>query len=153
VGDALAEQGLSVLVTGMGAEREVVEAVMNHMCHPTQNLCDRLSLGGLAALLARAALLVCNDTGPLHLANAVGTPNVGVFWGKNFCNWTHFNRSKHRPLPSWVTHCPICGADLMVMTPLENLCDHRTCLVQSVTPDEVIVQALDLLTYHEAAYA
>jgi heptosyltransferase-1 len=33
----------------------------------------------LAALLSRAALMIANDTGPLHLAAALGTPSLGLF--------------------------------------------------------------------------
>ena len=42
------------------------------------NLCGRLSMGGLAALLAGARLLVANNSGPLHLATAVGTRTVST---------------------------------------------------------------------------
>jgi ADP-heptose:LPS heptosyltransferase len=42
-----------------------------------------LSLGGLSALLARCRLLVTNDTGPMHLAAAVGTPVVAIFGPEN----------------------------------------------------------------------
>jgi lipopolysaccharide heptosyltransferase II len=43
------------------------------------NLAGRLSLGGLQALLERAEIFLTNDTGPMHLAAAVGTPTVGLF--------------------------------------------------------------------------
>jgi ADP-heptose:LPS heptosyltransferase len=36
-------------------------------------------LGELTALLARARLMIANDTGPLHLAAALGTPALGLF--------------------------------------------------------------------------
>ena len=63
-------------------------------------LCDRLaaSLGGrnlagqtdlptLAAVLHRALLFVGNDSGPMHLAAALGTPTVGIF-GSTSPGWT-----------------------------------------------------------------
>ncbi len=43
------------------------------------NACGRLSLRGSAALIGRAALLVTNDSAPLHLATAMGTPIVALF--------------------------------------------------------------------------
>jgi ADP-heptose:LPS heptosyltransferase len=64
VGDALAGAGRTVLVTGSGGEREVVERVVAGMWHPARPLVDALSLGGLAALYAACRLLVANDTGP-----------------------------------------------------------------------------------------
>jgi heptosyltransferase-2 len=43
------------------------------------NACGKLTLRQSAALIARAALLVTNDSAPLHLATAVGTPIVALF--------------------------------------------------------------------------
>jgi len=43
------------------------------------NLAGRLGIGGLAALLARADAFVTNDSGPMHLGAALGTPTVGLF--------------------------------------------------------------------------
>lgn len=43
------------------------------------NLAGKTGLGGLKAVLARASLLVANDTAPLHVAIAMGVPVVGVF--------------------------------------------------------------------------
>ena len=50
----------------------------------------------LGALLERAALFVTNDTGPLHVASAVGTPTVGLYRAKNlprFGPWGTVHRS------------------------------------------------------------
>jgi heptosyltransferase-2 len=43
------------------------------------NACGRLTLRESAALLGRAELLVANDSAPLHLATAMGTPIVALF--------------------------------------------------------------------------
>lgn len=40
-----------------------------------------LALSGLTGLLARCRVAIGNDSGPLHLAAAVGAPTVGVYWG------------------------------------------------------------------------
>lgn len=45
----------------------------------TVNACGKLTLRQSAALIARAAVLVTNDSAPLHVATAVGTPVVAVF--------------------------------------------------------------------------
>jgi hypothetical protein len=50
-------------------------------------------------------------TGPLHLAAAVGTPAVGMFWIVNMINGAVPDRGRYRPLISWTTHCPRCGTD------------------------------------------
>lgn len=49
---------------------------------PVYDLTGRLSLSMLGAFLRRAALLISNDTGPVHVAAAVGTPVVSIF-GRN----------------------------------------------------------------------
>jgi ADP-heptose:LPS heptosyltransferase len=147
VGDALARAGLRVVVTGVGYERAVVESVVSTMTQPALPLCDVLPMGGLAALLSRAAVLVSNDTGPMHLANAIGTPNVGIFWCGNAFNWSHFDRRRHRPLISWTLRCPLCGVDMMLLDPPGETCAHDACFVADVNVGDVIEAAFDLLAY------
>ena len=48
-------------------------------CPSAVNLEGRTSLGGMAALISRAALFVGSDSGPMHVAAAVGAPVVAVF--------------------------------------------------------------------------
>ena len=49
------------------------------MRHRSLNLAGKLSVGELAALLSRCRLLVSNDSGPVHVAAAVGIPVVALF--------------------------------------------------------------------------
>ncbi len=46
---------------------------------PGVTLLEGLGLGAYAAVLARARVAVANDSGPMHLADAVGTPTLGLF--------------------------------------------------------------------------
>lgn len=147
VGDALADFGLQVVITGVASEHEVVETVIAKMRFPALNACECLSMGGLAALLAQSAVVISNDTGPMHLANAVNAPNVGIFWGGNMLNWGHFNRSRHRSLPSWTMQCPLCGQDMMILDPPGEHCAHQTCFVAGVTTEAVIESTFDLIDY------
>jgi ADP-heptose:LPS heptosyltransferase len=61
------------------------------------NLAGRTTLGRLAALLARGAVLVANDSGPMHLAVAAGTPTVGIFRPGERIRWGGY-RSRFRAL-------------------------------------------------------
>ncbi|WP_354685971.1 glycosyltransferase family 9 protein [Cupriavidus necator] len=81
VAHALALQaGAHVLVTGDAAEREVVQAVCAGAGHArVMPLAGELSLGEMGALLEAADLLVSNNTGPVHLAAALGTPVVDLY--------------------------------------------------------------------------
>jgi len=49
------------------------------MRQPATDLCDRLSVPGMIALLARCTFAVVNDTSVMHLASALGTPVVAFF--------------------------------------------------------------------------
>jgi heptosyltransferase I len=72
-----------VVVTGGPAveERRLGDAVLAHVSNRANalNLIGRTSPKQLAAVLARVEALVAPDTGPVHIATAVGTPVVGLY--------------------------------------------------------------------------
>ena len=141
VGDALGEAGVRVILTGTPAEQPLVDRVAGAMRAPAADACGRLSLGGLAALLSRAAVVVSNDTGPLHLAHAVGAPTVGIFWVGNLINGAPLTRARHRPIGTFRIDCPRCGAPNV-----DTTCAHQdVSFVDDVHPREVTRAALDLL--------
>ena len=150
VGDALAAAGCEVVLTGVAAERDLVARVRSAMRASAGDLSGRLSLGGLAGLYAGCALVVANDTGPLHLAAAVGTPTVGLFWVGNLINGAPVDRARHRPLPSWTIHCPRCGLDCTRdLYPTRSggpVCTHQDSFVADISVAEVVQEALDLLS-------
>lgn len=75
---ALAERGLTPVVIGGAAEREAGRALAR--AYPqTLDLCGRTDLAELASLARGAAIVVGNDTGPLHLAALCGAPVVALF--------------------------------------------------------------------------
>jgi ADP-heptose:LPS heptosyltransferase len=74
----LHHEGWSVVVTGGQSERALT-AMVSHHGRYARDLGGRLPLPEFAALLARADVLVCGNTGPAHLAAAVGTPVVSLF--------------------------------------------------------------------------
>src|SRR5690606_31490844 len=89
--------GRPVVVTGTRDERDVVDRVVAAMRRPARAVVDELSVGGLAALYAACDLVIANDTGPRHLAAAVGTPTVGIYWCGNLINAGPLTRARHRP--------------------------------------------------------
>lgn len=140
VGDALAAAGARVVVTGTAEEAGLTRAVTAAMRREAVDAAARLSLGGLAGLLARCAVVVANDTGPLHLASAVGTASVGVYWCGNVITAAPPTRARHRPAISWRLACPRCGLDCT-----RARCDHRDSFVADVPAAEVTAAALELL--------
>ena len=76
----LAERGQQVLVTGVERERELLDAVRAEAPGVPQ-LVGRTTLAEYAALVERAAVVICNNSLPLHLADAAGTPLVVLYSG------------------------------------------------------------------------
>jgi ADP-heptose:LPS heptosyltransferase len=146
VGDALDAE---ILVTGTAAERDLVERVVAGLRRPARALVDALSLGGLAALLSRCAVVVSNDTGPVHLAEAVGAPTVGLYWVGNLINGAPVDRARHRPLISWTVHCPVCGLDctrdIYPARTGGTGCRHSPSFVADIPTIEVVEAAQELL--------
>jgi ADP-heptose:LPS heptosyltransferase len=148
VGDAVAAAGTHIVVTGTQAESHLVEAVISNMKAEAQNLCGRLSLGGLAALLSRCTVLISNDSGPLHLAAAVGTATVGIFWCVNQITAGLLTRTRHRPLISWRLACPSCGSNQIV-----EPCQHHATYVADVPIEEVVGAAVEMLALSDVLSA
>ena len=78
----LNRQGLRPVVAGAGADRPLA-AEIAAACPATLDLTGRTTLTDLAGLSARAALAVGNDTGPMHLAAAMGCRCVVLFSGRS----------------------------------------------------------------------
>lgn len=96
--DALAGRGFAVLLTGTAGEAELTGAIARAMRAPAIDLAGRTPLGMLAALLAGARLLVCNDTGVSHLADALRVPSVVISTGDNPERWAPADQLLHRVL-------------------------------------------------------
>jgi ADP-heptose:LPS heptosyltransferase len=98
VGEALAQRGIRVVLTGTESERPVTAAVARGVTPPPLDLTGRTTLGGLAALLQGARLLISNDTGVAHLAAALRLPSVVLFQPSQLARWAPLDRQRHRPL-------------------------------------------------------
>jgi ADP-heptose:LPS heptosyltransferase len=70
---------LPVVWIGSTSEREYTEGLRALAGKPTLDLAGELTAAELVALLAGAALVVSNDSGPMHVAAALGTPTLGLF--------------------------------------------------------------------------
>jgi heptosyltransferase-3 len=96
---------------------------------PVVNLCGKLTPRESAAAIARARLFVGHDSGPMHLAAAVGTPVVAIFAARNIPRqWFPFG-SQHRVVYHRV-ECWGCG--------LETCTEQQKKCLMSITVDEVI---------------
>ncbi len=75
--DMLAKLGYSIVISGTKSESEVIGAVSNHM-KERKVLATSLTIKQFCALIENFELFVSNDTGPMHLAAAMGTPTLGL---------------------------------------------------------------------------
>ena len=148
VADALAQRRARVVVTGTQAERTVAEEVATAMREEACVVAGALSLTELVGLLARAALVLANDTGPRHLAEALGTPTVSIFWCGNVGNAAPLTRARHRIHVSWRLDCPRCGTPKLAEVDADRFgrpCPHREPWLTDVPAGGVLVDALNLL--------
>jgi ADP-heptose:LPS heptosyltransferase len=114
VADALAAAGLVVALTGSAGEAGLTRTVARAMHAPALDCAGLTTLWTLGAMVERAALVVCNDTGISHVAAALGTRSVVVSSGGDVQRWSPADASRHRVLwhdvpcrPCAHAHCPI----------------------------------------------
>ena len=79
VGKFLIEQGMNLLILGSSSERELCQKVADSCGSDTLNLAGETSLQEFAAALSLSAITICNDSGGMHLAAAVGSKVIAIF--------------------------------------------------------------------------
>ena len=109
-----------------------------------ESLAGRLSLGELVGVLAAATVVVGNDSGPRHLAAAVGTPTVGLYWVGNLVNAGPLSRGRHRVHLSWTTQCPVCDVDVTQVGWTAPRCAHDPSYLDRIGAGEVWEDVLAL---------
>jgi heptosyltransferase-2 len=126
--------GAKVAVVGGAAERPLGEAIAAQLRAPSRVLCGETSLASLVGVLSRLRLLLTNDSGPMHLAAALGTPLVAVFGSTDWTETAPVSgrarvvREEAECAPCLLRECPI---------------DHR-CMTR-VGVSRVAAEALELL--------
>lgn len=132
------EFGLRAVV--LGSERESGRALSELMPASVRpiDLTGRTSLGALVALIGRLEVFLGNDSGPSHVAEALGTPSVVVYGASHPMNWAPPAQAWHRVVADWTAPCRWfrpCGCPDDSSAP---------CL-QGVTVDQVYEEARLLL--------
>lgn len=144
LGDALARRGRRIILIGSAKERPDLEEIAACMKTAPVVMAGELSFRQTAALLDRAALLVSGDTGPMHVAAALGTPQVALFGATS---------------PAW--YGPRSGCALVMAHPVPcGPCDRKVCgntedphlCMRLLSVEEVLENAGILLDRQEAAH-
>jgi ADP-heptose:LPS heptosyltransferase len=84
-----------IYLIGAPKEKPFIDEVVNHLenINNIENVAGKTSLPQLAELLASAQLLLTTDSGPAHLANALGTHTIVLFGAGNEANTAPYNNS------------------------------------------------------------
>ncbi|AZG07119.1 glycosyltransferase family 9 protein [Pigmentiphaga sp. H8] len=131
-----------VVLTGDAGERPLAEHVDVLAGRCATDMAGELSLGELGALLADAAVLVSNNSGPVHLAAAVGTPVADLYALTNpqHAPWGVEHRLLNRDVPCKYCYRSVCPEG------------HHACLA-GVDPAVVVQAAHELLAWRRRACA
>ncbi|TOZ18644.1 glycosyl transferase, partial [Burkholderia pseudomallei] len=123
-----------VAVTGGAHERALVETVCARAGKRVLPLAGALSIGELGALIEAADLLLANNSGPVHLAAALGTPVVDLYALTN---------PQHTP---WRVPSRVLNADVPCRHCYRSVCDQpgHPCL-ERVSVDDVVAAVRELM--------
>jgi ADP-heptose:LPS heptosyltransferase len=127
------EHGWQVVVAGGEDEAELAEQLVDQLRAGAFSLAGRLSLAELGALLARAPVVIGNNSGPAHLAAAVGTPVVVLYALTN---------PQHTP---WGVPSRVLFHDVPCRNCASSVCltGHQLCLL-GVPETDVAMAAIEL---------
>ena len=135
-----AGSGCDIVFTGDAGERALVDGIRRAMAAPSGSCAGRLDLGELGALIEGAALLVSNNTGPVHVAAALGTPVVDLYALTN---------PQHTP---WQVASRVLYHDVPCRNCYKSICPegHNDCL-RKVEPGRIAAAAQALLLQAKAS--
>jgi ADP-heptose:LPS heptosyltransferase len=128
------EHGCPVVLAGGPDEVPLVEEIRAAAGVPSRSLAGRLDLAELAAVIARAPVLVANNSAPAHLAAGLGTPVVDLYALTN---------PQHTP---WMVPARVLFHDVGCKFCYKSVCPqgHHDCLAR-VPPAAVAAAAAELL--------
>ena len=124
-----------------GGEQDRYIATQIACSSGVENMAGVLSLRELSALYESAKLVVSGDTGPLHIAVAMGAPILGLYGPSNPSRTGPFNNSKNVIVGKGNPECPACK--YTCRTP------YAPCM-KSISPEMVFKMAEQQLSGHPA---
>ena len=148
VASALAADGVRTVLVGDEVDAVIAEDILGRVLDPTGLVTSRageVGLDGLVELLVEADVVLANDSGPRHVAAAVGLPTIGIYWVGNLVNAGPLGRSRHRVQVGFATHCATCGRDLTQVGWTAERCEHDESILSDVPVDRVLADVRELL--------
>lgn len=135
------ELDLTAYFTGAKDDRQIYDSIAEMAGVSCVNLAGELSLRESMAVYEQMNLAVCVDSGPAHLAAAVGTPTLALFGPTDPERWRPYG-PKHRALFDSSLSCRPCN--------YYKTCDDRPCLTK-MSPKEVVKNCRELYAGEGAA--
>jgi heptosyltransferase-2 len=129
LGDLLAERGANILLIGSAGEQDVARQVAANMRHPVTDLTGRAKLDESVALLSLADALVTNDTGPAHIAAALGVPTFTIFGPTDPTTTRPYGPQAHI-----IREPPDCAPCMLRDCPIDHRC------MTAITPEAVLAR-------------
>jgi ADP-heptose:LPS heptosyltransferase len=142
VATLLADDGWQIAITGSAGESTLTAAIAAATNGRAIDLAGKTSLGGLAALVSKAKLVVCNDTGMSHVAAAMKTRSVVIASGSDTRRWAPLDHGRHRVLADY----PPCRPCAFRDCPYGHPCALNVSIDQVM--DTVFAQLLDRTVSH-----
>ncbi len=127
--------GGTIIVLGEREEWAAAETVIRGVGRPCLNLVGQTSLPVLGAVIKRLAVLITNDTGPAHIAYALGTPTITIFGGADPSRYGPLGNGPYRILAHEVS----CRPCTYAACPIGYLC------LEGITVPQVLDAAADIL--------
>jgi len=127
------EYDLPILAAGTASEADIIQNLRENSNVPIKSLAGRTSLKELIALLRAARLVVSNDTGPGHIASALGTPLVMMY------SWSN----PARIAPYGRTECMVANEPYSRGTQIKSTDPHHS--IEAITIEQVWQKAREQL--------
>jgi len=143
VADILHDKGIFCVVIGAPSDEEIVEKMKSAAKHPFYNLCGKTKLNELPAYIKQFHTMITNDSGPMHIATAVGTPNVAIF-GPTVRELGFFPYDDDSMVIEVSLGCRPCGLHGGKKCPKKHFC----CML-NIKPDEVATHTIKILEGNE----
>ena len=96
IADYCYQQDYKVIITGTETEKPLASEVQALMKYPAINLAGKTTLGTMAVLISKAAMLISNCTGVSHMAAAFKTPSIVISMDGEPDRWAPLNTSIHK---------------------------------------------------------
>ncbi len=128
------ELGAQVMLIGSQDELDVSVQVSRRMRNKAIMLTGKTDLAEAVSILSLVDLLVTNDTGPAHIAAALGRPTLVIFGPTNPLTTRPFS-----PMAEVVRHPPDCAPCMLRDCPIDHRC------MTAISPEEVFERAASML--------